>query len=174
MRSPRRTFELACRIGAFALLGWLLGTSIFPSSARRVERASQTEIADRLAAWTRRPSSVTLHGDFAATPPAWAIDWLGALRRSGHVVTWTGTPPAMAMTAEAVADPSGSVRVDVGGPAGERVALRDDASAIDSLHISNFGGSITVPMLAGEVTASAGAQTLSAAAPDSASIRPIV
>ena len=37
MRSPRSRFELACRVGVFALLGWLLGASVIPSSGRRAE-----------------------------------------------------------------------------------------------------------------------------------------
>src|SRR5262245_38334624 len=121
MRSLRSRLETACRIGAFALVGWLLGTSLFPSTGRRVERASQSGVETRLASWTRLPSTVALHGDFSATPSAWAIDWLGALQRSGHAVSWSGTPPAVAMTAEAIADPRGGARIDVAAPAGERV-----------------------------------------------------
>lgn len=174
MPSPRRTLEIACRIGAFALLGWLLGTSIVPSSARRAERASETDLPRRLAAWTRAPASVALHGDFATVPPAWTVDWLAAVRRSGHAVTWSGEPPELVIAAEALADPRGSVRVDVAAPAGARVTLRDDAGSIDSLQISRLGGTINVPLLAGEAVASVLGQAAMAAAPDSARIRPIV
>jgi len=61
--------------------------------ARRVERATNSDIESKLARWTRLPSSVLLHGDFASTPSASTVDWLSALRRSGHVVTWSGSPP---------------------------------------------------------------------------------
>ena len=174
MPSPRSRFELACRIGAFALLGWLLGTSIMPSTGRRVERASQSNVESRLASWTRLPPSVVLHGDFATTPGPWAIEWLGALRRSGHAVTWSGAPPALALAAEALADPQGGARIDVGAPTDERVALRDDASAIDSLHISNLGGSVTAPILVGDILANAAGQLATAVAPDSVPTRTIV
>src|SRR5205085_12378659 len=107
MPSLRSRFELGCRVGAFALLGWLIGTSVFPSPGRRLERAITSDIESKLARWTRLPSSVLLHGDFASTPSASTIDWLSALRRSGHIVTWSGSPPAVALTAEASGDPRG-------------------------------------------------------------------
>jgi len=40
MRSPRSRFEIACRVAAFALLGWLLGSSVIPSTPPSLERAS--------------------------------------------------------------------------------------------------------------------------------------
>lgn len=174
MPSPRSRFELACRIGAFALIGWLLGASLITTSGRRTERASQSELESRLAAWTRAPSGVALHGDFAATPAPWAIDWMRALKRSGHAVTWSGSPPAVAMSIEALADPRGGARVDVAAPAGDRVALHDDASEIDSLHVQQFGGSVTVPLLVGNVVASVAGQSASAPAPDSMPVKSIV
>src|ERR1700754_4208212 len=118
MRSLRSRLETGCRIGAFALVGWLLGTSLFPLPGRRVERASQAEVETRLARWTRLAPTVSLQGDFTATPSAWAIEWVGALDRSGHAVSWSGAPPAVAMTAEAITDPRGGARIDVAAPAG--------------------------------------------------------
>src|SRR5215510_4558926 len=174
MPSPRNRFELACRIGAFALLGWLLGTSIMPAPARRVTRASQADVETKLAEWTRLPSSVALHGDFSTTPSARAIDWLSALKRSGHAVTWSGSPPPVALTAEATADPRGSVRVSVAAPSDDRVSLRDDASVIDSVHISNLGGSVTVPLLVGDVRANVLGQVAIASPPDSVPLKTIV
>src|SRR5689334_8673077 len=111
MPSPRSRFELGCRVGAFALLGWLIGTSVFPASGRRVERATQNDVESKLARWTRMPPTVSLHGDFASTPSAWAIDWLAALRRSGHAVTWSGSPPAIALSTETSSDPRGGARI---------------------------------------------------------------
>lgn len=174
MRSPRSRFEMTCRIGAFAALGWLLGTSLMPSNGRSAERASSADIETRLAAWTRRAPSVALHGDFTVTPSAWATDWLSALARSGHVVTWSGSPPALAMTAEALVDPRGGARIDVAAPQGTRVALRDDVSAIDSIRVANLGGSVTAPVVVGRVVANSGGQIASAAVPDSMRLRSIV
>lgn len=174
MRSPRKRFELGCRIGAFALLGWLLGTSIMPAPGRRVVRASQSDVETKLAEWTRLSSSVALHGDFSTTPSAWAIDWLSALRRSGHAVTWSGSPPPVALTVEATADPRGAVQISVAAPADDRVSLRDDASVIDSVRVSNLGGSVTVPLLVGDVVATAVGQVAIASPPDSTPLRTIV
>lgn len=161
-------------MGTFALLGWLIGTSVFPTTGRRVERATQTDVEAKLARWTRLPSSVLLHGDFIATPSAWAIDWLAALKRSGHVVTWSGSPPAIVLTTEASGDPRGGARIEVAAPADGRVVLRDEASVIDSLHVSRFGGSVTAPMVVGTVSASVGGEIAMAASPDSSPSRAVV
>jgi len=174
MRSLRRRLELACRIGAFALIGWMLGASVIPSTGRRVERATTAQLESRLPKWTRSPSATVLHGDFAAAPSPWVSDWLAALKRSGHVVTWSGSPPALALTAEALADPRGGARIDVAGPAGASVAIHDDASAIDSIRIGNLGGSVTAPMVVGRVTASSAGESAVARVPDSTRVRSIV
>src|SRR5205814_1313905 len=96
MRLPHNRLELACRVGAFAALGWLLGGSLIPSSVggRRLERATADDIAAKLPGWTRGPRSLAMHGDFSTTPRGPAIDWLVALRRAGHAVSWSGAPPA--------------------------------------------------------------------------------
>src|SRR5207244_181517 len=129
MRLPRSRFEWACRVAAFALLGWLFGTSVIPPTPRTVERASTSQIAARLPAWTRAAPGVALHGDLTTTPAPWVSDWLSALGHSGHIVTWSGSPPPVTITAEALSDPRGGARIDVAAPAGLAVALRDDASA---------------------------------------------
>jgi hypothetical protein len=174
MRSPRSRFELGCRIGAFALLGWLLGTSIMPAPGRRVVRASQSDVGAKLAEWTRLPSRFALHGDFATTPAAWEIDWLSALRRSGRSVTWSGSPPPIAITAEATADPRGAVQISVAAPSDDRVSLRDEASLIDSIHVSNLGGSVNVPLLVGDVVANAAGQVAVAPPPETTPLKSIV
>src|SRR5215217_1105317 len=100
MRSLRSRFEFFCRVGAFALLGWLLGSSLLPSAGRRSERASNSDIAARLNQWTRAQPNVALHAAVAHVPDPWVVDWLAALAHSGHAVTWSGSPPAVAMSAE--------------------------------------------------------------------------
>ncbi|HTE44436.1 MAG TPA: hypothetical protein VK636_04240 [Gemmatimonadaceae bacterium] len=174
MPSPRSRFETACRIGAFAVLGWMLGSSVIPSSGRRLERATSANVGAKLAAWTRLPSSVVLHGDFATSPDAWAVDWLSALKRSGHVVRWSGSPPAVAMSAEAMSDPNGAVRIDVAAPAGATVLVRDDASTIDSVRVTQFGASIVSPMVVGGIVGHVGNQRFSTVAPDTARVRSVV
>src|SRR5258705_410818 len=171
MPSRRRRFELACRIGAFAIIGWLLGASVIPTAGRRVERATAAQLESRLGVWTRSPSTTLLYGDFTAAPSSWAIDWLAALKRSGHVVTWSGSPAALALTAEALADPRGGVRIDVAGPTGASVAIRDDASAIDSIRIANLGGSVSTPVIVGRVNATRVGENASADVPDSTRLR---
>src|SRR5215216_6636797 len=128
MRSLRRRFELFCRVSAFALLGWLLGDSLIPSASRRSERASSNEVASRLSQWTRVQPNVALHATLESVPDAWIVDWLAALAHSGRTMTWSGAPIAVAMSAEALADPNGGVRIDVAAPERSRVVLRDDAS----------------------------------------------
>lgn len=161
-------------MGAFALLGWLLGSSVIPSTGRRVERATAADVGARLAKWTALPASVALHGEFSTSPEAWVVDWLAALRRSGHVVSWSGSPPAVALSAEAMSDPNGAVRIDVAAPNGVVVQLRDDASAIDSVRVTQFGASVISPMVVGAIVGHVGSQQFSTAAPDSSPVRAVV
>jgi hypothetical protein len=161
-------------VGAFAVLGWLLGSSVIPTTGRRLERATTADVGARLADWTRLPATVALHGEFATAPEAWVVDWLAALRRGGHVVTWSGSPPALAMSAESLPDPNGSVRVDIAAPNGAVVVLRDDASAIDSVRVSQFGASVISPMIVGGIVGHVGSQRFSTAAPDSLRVRSVV
>jgi hypothetical protein len=174
MRSPRSTFELVCRLAAFGVLGWLLGGSLMSSPTRRLERASTNGIAARVAVWTRTTPNVRLHADLTTTPDPWIVDWLAALGHSGHGVTWSGSPPAAAMSSEAVADPRGSVRVDIAAPAYTRVVLRDSASVVDSVRVSELGATIMTPLVVGELVADVGGQRVVASAPDSARLRAIV
>src|SRR4051812_13574142 len=136
MRSPRSVLETACRVGAFAVLGWLLGTSIIPVKSGRLERLTTAELGARLAGLTKSSSNVGIHVTMPTTPDASRIAWLRALDHSGRAVSWHGTPPAVSMSVEPIADPDGGVRVDVAAPNGSVVALRDDASAIDSVRIT--------------------------------------
>lgn len=170
MRSRRRAFELGCRIAAFALLGWLIGTSLFPSRPIRVERANGADVAGRLAAWTRLPSTTELHVDLSAVPDAWVVDWLAALRHSGHVVRWSGSPPAALLSAERVADPQATVRIGVAAPNGATVVLSDGAAPIDTVRVASLGATIGAPLVLGPLRATVAAQSLSAAAPPT--IRP--
>jgi hypothetical protein len=173
MRSRRKTFESACRVGAFALLGWMIGTSLMPVAERRLERASATTVASKLASWTRMPAGVALHTESATSPEAWIVDWLAALGHSGHAVTWSGGPPAVAMSVEALPDPNGAMRIDVATPAQTSVVLRDDASVIDSLRVNQLGGTVVTPMLVGSVVGSAAGQIFSARASDTPRLRSI-
>jgi hypothetical protein len=54
--------------------------------------------------------------------------------------------------------------------------VRDEASAIDSIHVTsgNLGGTVVTPIVVGDVRATVGKQTLSSPAPGSVKIRPIV
>jgi hypothetical protein len=153
MRSRRRWLEWSCRIAAFALLGWLFGESAVPAPSRRVDVVRGGELAARLPAWTRAPSSLALHAELAAAPSARVGDWLAALAHAGHSVTWSGTPAAMAMTAEAAPDPRGSVRVSIVAPAGNTVALADVAGPLDSVHVTKLGASLVTPTAGGALVA---------------------
>jgi hypothetical protein len=174
MRSRRSTFELACRLAAFALLGWLVGGSLIPATGHRLERASTDAIASRLLAWTRAPAGVLLRADLPTTPDVWVVEWLAALAHSGHAVTWSGSPPAVAMSSEALADPSGSVRIDVAAPPRTTVVIRDSASVVDSVRVNQLGATIVTPLAVGTLVGDAGGQRFSAPSPDSTRVRAIV
>jgi len=165
MRSLRRRLELGCRIGAFALLGWLIGTSLFPAPARLVETASTTNLGERLSSWTRTPTSVALHATLEAAPSSQAIAWLAALRHAGHSVSWSGSPAPAVVVAEPVVDPNGAVRVNVAAPANSRVTLADVAGAIDSARVGLLGVSFTVPLTVDSLVARVNQQSLAVAKP---------
>jgi hypothetical protein len=167
MRSPRSALELSCRLGAFALLGWLLGMALTPRAGRRTERASAHSLADALPVWTRLGSRVALHADLNVVPERWSIDWLAALARAGRPVSWSGTPPVVGISAEPIVDPAGGARLDVAAPGGTVVVLNDDVSTIDSVRTGTSGMSVATPMLAGSAIAIAAGQRFGAAPIDS-------
>lgn len=173
MRSRRRAFELGCRIAAFALLGWLIGTSIFPSRPIGVARASDASVAMRLPDWTGLPATTELHAELSRVPEPWVVDWLAALRRSGHVVHWSGSPSAALILAERVADPETRVRVAIAAPSGSAVAVADDASAIDTLHVAALGATLNAEIVVGRVHATLAGQPMSATPPAPVSPRAV-
>lgn len=174
MPSPRSRFELACRIATFGVIGWMLGTSLVPLAGRRVQRAANADVGAALPAWTRLPPTVSLDAAFDTTPRGWVADWLAALRHSGHVVSWHGSPPPVAISSEAVPDPAGGLRVDIAGPEGARVVLRDAIGTIDTLAVIGAGATAELPDILGGVTADIDGQHLLATAPGPAELRPIV
>jgi len=163
MRSLRRRLELGCRIGAFALLGWMIGTSVFPAPLRSVERASSDDLPARLSSWTRTPVSVALHSSLETAPSPLATTWLAALRHAGHSVTWSGSPPPAVVVAEPVVDPNGGIRVNVAAPANDRVRLADVAGPIDSARVAALGVAFTVPLSVDSLLVGVGRQSLTVA-----------
>jgi hypothetical protein len=174
MPSPRSRFETACRVGAFALLGWLLGTSIIPVKSGRVERLRTSELATRLPELTRSSGNVAIDVTMPTTPEPWQTDWLRALDHSGRALSWSGSPPPVAMSVEPIADPDGGVRVDIAAPNGSVVALHDDASAIDSVRIANLGATIATPIAVGTIRGRVNGETFSSPAADSVHLRSVM
>jgi hypothetical protein len=174
MRSRRSRLEVACRVGAFALLGWLLGASLSPPTRLRVAQARDADVASALHEWTRDPANVVLHATFDSAPSPWVVDWLAALRHSRHAVSWSGPLAAIALSVQPAADPRGGVRIDVAAPLHARVVVRDDAGPIDTLTVASLGGSVTTPLVVGAVHADVGRVTASAPAPDSAIVKPVL
>ena len=174
MRSRRSRFEIACRVAAFGLIGWLLGDSVIPSTPRGLERASGADVATRLAVWTRAPATTALHADLRTTPDGWVVDWLAALRHSNRAVSWSGSPPALALAAEALSDPNGGVRIDVAAPQSSMVVLGDAGGPIDSARVVGFGASVVTPIAIGSITARLGAEHAVVAEPEPVNARSIV
>jgi hypothetical protein len=173
MPSLRSRFESACRVGAFALLGWMLGAALIPSKDARVDRAAVGDVAAKLPGWTRTASVAPIHLSFGVTPESWAVDWLAALDHAGRSVSWSGSPSAVALSVEPLVDPNGGVRIEVAAPAGASVALRDDASVIDSARVASLGAVITTPMAVGAIRANAGGAEAAAAVPPALAIKSV-
>ncbi|HEY4303955.1 MAG TPA: hypothetical protein VGM82_05790 [Gemmatimonadaceae bacterium] len=174
MPSPRSRFETACRVGAFALLGWMLGTSIIPVKSGRLERVQTSELTTRLPQLTRSAGNVAIHVAMPTTPQPWQTDWLRALDHSGRALSWSGSPPAVAMSIEPIADPDGGMRVDVAAPNGSVVALHDDASAIDSVKVANLGATIATPIAVGTIRGQVNGETFSSPANDSVRLKAVM
>jgi hypothetical protein len=174
MPSRRSRFETACRIGAFGVLGWLLGGSIVAPATPRLERVTAASLGPDLVALTRAPANVAVHVDVPAVPDPWIVDWLGAARRGGRAVSWSGAPAPAALVAQPMLDPEGGVRIDVAAPSGSVVMLRDDVSPIDSVRVARMGGSVATPLVVGDVHASVDGELLTARAGDTPPVRSIV
>src|SRR6185437_7884477 len=166
MRSPRSRFESVCRVGAFAVLGWMLGGSLITSKVARVEQIDGKRLATQLPVVTRSASIAPLHVPVTSTPESWATDWLGAIAHAGRGVTWSGSPAPIAITTEPLVDPSGGVRIDVAAPNGSVIVLHDDASPIDSVRIASLGATVATPIVVGRVTGSVGGESMSGGASD--------
>lgn len=174
MRSRRSRLEVASRVAAFGLLGWLLGAALVPPPDRHTESASDANLAARLGPWTRAAPGTALHGDFAIAPSPWAVAWLAALHRSGHTVSWSGAPPAVAMGVEHLAEPVGGSRIAVAAPSGTRILVRDAEGIIDSIRVARLGASVIGPDVVDQAVGVGAGQRFGAAAPDSASPRAVV
>lgn len=174
MPSPRSRFELGCRVGAFAVLGWLLGNSIIPTKTIRVDRVTADNVSRDLPSLTRTAGDVIVHLDATHVPDGWAVDWLSALQHSGRPVTWSGKPTPAAIGTQPAVDPAGGVRIDVAAPASSAIALRDDASPIDSIHVAALGGSVVAPIVVGPIRGSVNGQRFVATTNDSLVLRPVV
>src|SRR6185503_2735807 len=187
MPSPRSRFESACRIGAFALLGWLLGGSFIGSTVRRVEHVQACDknlspcdknLSARLAELSRTSEAVAIHLDATSAPAPWATDWLAALAHAdvaaAHSVSWSGAPAAVAMSVQPVPDPRRGARIDIAAPTGARVRLRDDASDIDSAQVMDLGVTLTTPLVVGALRADVGGQSVIANTHDTSSIRGVL
>ncbi len=173
MPSLRSRIESACRVGAFAVLGWMLGGSLIPSKIARVEQIDGRNIAAQLPALTRSASIAPIHISLNAAPDAWVADWLGAIAHAGRAVSWSGIPAPLAMSAEPLVDPNGGVRIDVAAPGGSVVAVHDDASPIDSVRVANLGATISTPIAVGRISGVVNGESVSAAIPDSARLKSI-
>ena len=174
MPSPRSRFETACRVGSFAVLGWLLGTSIIPVKSGRLERLQTSELAARLPQLTRSSGNVAIDVAMPTTPEPWQTDWLRALDHSGRALSWSGSPPAVAMSVEPIADPDGGMRIDVAAPNGSVVTLRDDASAIDSVRIASLGATVTTPIAVGTIRGRVNGEAFSSPAADSERLKAVM
>ena len=127
MRSPRSRFELACRIGAFAILGWMLGDERHsvdqrPSGASARQRRHARIAARGVDALPRRASA--LHGDFnVVTERRGSIDWLAALRaqRPRRDVEWIAA--GARVDRRSVGRSARRRALDIAAPAGTSVVV---------------------------------------------------
>jgi hypothetical protein len=145
--------EWGLRLVAVALLTWALWRALQPAGPPAVGRVDATVLRPALERWTTAPAPRAVHVtlDSGAVPPAYARQWLVALRARGTTVTWSAAAPllASAIDAEPVADPRGGTRVRVAAPGGARVIVRDALGPLDSIRVApgGLGITMTIPAL---------------------------
>ncbi len=166
--SARRIGEWALRVLSIALLVVILMRAWSPSRAiARSETVTEGSAAKLLPALSMRgPARIHIVVD-SVIPPV-QRDWIGAIGRSGTVVTWSGPRiAATAATLSRIADPAGVSELSASVPVGSVAIVRDHVGVIDSVTISQNGLRIDIPGAGTGVGVAAGASTAWAAAPDS-------
>jgi hypothetical protein len=179
MRLPpdlRRRLELAARVGAIAMLVWMIARAAAPRDSASVqERADSRALTASLASWTLAPEPTSVHVSAAFAPAALEREWLRALSRAGVRVTWSGDSiPATAIEVAARTDPAGGVRAYVAAPAGARATLSDAVGLIDTLGAASGASTLALPVTAGALDVLVRGQHARALAPDSLLSRQIV
>jgi hypothetical protein len=179
MRLPpdlRRRLELAARVGAVAMLAWMIARSAAPRDTATVqERTDSHALSAALAQWTRAPEPTAVHVTAAFAPAAREREWLRALIGAGVKVTWSGDSiPATALEIADRNDPAGGVRVYASAPAGTRATLSDAVGIIDTVNIAQGANALSLPISSGALDLLSRSQHTRALAPDSLRAREIV
>jgi hypothetical protein len=170
----RRRLESACRLGVFALIGWMLGTAFFPTPALRTRDASAADLARALPAWTTAPRTDVLTLALDRAPSRAQLAWLSALRRAGHVVTWSGSVQPTALSVEPAPGPHGAWRFSVAAPDSASLRLVDSLGDIQSLNTRGRGARLVVPAVDGRAAVAVGHQELGAGLRDTATLRAVL
>jgi hypothetical protein len=172
----RRWLERAARVGALALLAWMVVRTLSPREAASAEaRADSRSLPAALAEWTLAPSPGAVHVTLAAAPAARERDWLRALARAGVRVRWSGDAlPPTALEVVARNDPAGGVRAFIAAPPALHASLSDAIGPIDSVTIASGVNAVALPLAVGAVGASVSGQDTHAAPPDSLLPRQVV
>ncbi|MEO8880934.1 MAG: hypothetical protein ABI446_11105, partial [Gemmatimonadaceae bacterium] len=172
----RRRLELAARVGAIAMLAWMIVRSAAPRDTATVrERTDSHALTAALAQWTLAPEPTAVHVKAAFAPAAREREWLRALAHAGVKVTWSGDSiPATAVEVAARNDPAGGMRAYVAAPAGARATLSDALGLLDTLGIAPGANALALPVSAGALDLLVGAQHARAEAPDSLLARQVI
>jgi hypothetical protein len=139
------------------------------------EDASARTLTGMLPRWTSTavpPRHIDIALDSAPTPLE--RDWLKALAGAGSRVGWTGNIPAVMITSEPIASPTGGVRVRVAAPAGSNVELSDEIGVLDTVRARDAGASLVMSSPAGQVRARVNRSTAITIPHDSVTLRKIL
>ncbi|GJG86347.1 hypothetical protein tb265_15280 [Gemmatimonadetes bacterium T265] len=139
--SLRPAAEHALRVLAVAALALAAWERLHPAPAASptFERADARTLPAALARWTAEPVPA-VHAALDTLPDAPTRAWLAALAAASTRVTWGAAhAPALAASAEFVADPAGGVRVDATAPDGTTLAAADALGPLDSARAAAGG-----------------------------------
>jgi hypothetical protein len=162
----RRASEWACRVALVIALGVALWRSVKDSGEDATSvsmRASEPGAALERAATSSRVSALRV--EVNAALPARQLAWLSALRRAGVRVSWSGSPPALAIAADRLREPRAPALLRLVADNGSSIVISDSVGVIDSVRAPR-GATLDASDVTGIVTARHGQWTAQAHVPD--------
>ncbi|HZK78700.1 MAG TPA: hypothetical protein VFC35_07320 [Gemmatimonadaceae bacterium] len=171
----RGRIEMVLRVISVGIIAYMLWQSLDHGRVVSVASGRTATLSQDLREWTRSgiaPDRISVRLDSVPTPRE--RDWLAALRASGSLLSWNGSPPAVGIEVQPIAAPTGGYNVLVSAPAGSSVVIGDEIGPIDTLRAESGGARVFVPSASGIITATLSGTTARSSLPDTLRIRRVL